>query len=244
MSETEELPPVIHVLRQTDDYVFIAKPSGLMVHRSELDNDRWHLLQTLRDQLDRYLYPVHRLDRAVSGCLVMAFSSEWATVLQQALAEGEKTYVCQVRGTAPEGESVEVDTDVRDDKKRPKSAHSVVDVLGSSREPRTSLMRVRPTTGRYHQVRRHVRDLSHPILGDSQHGDTRVNRHWREQHGLTRLALHCLRMTLPLPDGPLTIVAPPPADLVEVWETLPFWSRAVEREPALGLPPLPQRVLQ
>ena len=71
-----------------------------------------------------------------------------------------------------------------------KEASSRIQCLATMDEPRCSLFFVQPHTGRYHQVRRHVRDQTHPILGDSEHGDSKINRWWRENMGLQRLALH------------------------------------------------------
>jgi tRNA pseudouridine65 synthase len=118
----------------------------------------------------------------------------------------------------------------------------VVWCLGRSAEPRCSLLRVEPRTGRYHQVRRHVRDLNHPIVGDTDHGDTRVNRWWRENEGLTRLGLHALTLELDLPGGGrLSATCPLFADHAELWARMPWWEEARAALPALDLPPLPVR---
>jgi tRNA pseudouridine65 synthase len=75
-----------------------------------------------------------------------------------------------------------------------------------------TLVSVTPETGRLHQIRRHAYAMGMPILGDTQHGDSKVNRWWRENCGLHRLALHCL--SIDNFDG-LDVVAPLPNDLVE-----------------------------
>jgi tRNA pseudouridine65 synthase len=90
-----------------------------------------------------------------------------------------------------------------------------------------------PETGRWHQVRRHLRDVSHPILGDSTHGDTRVNRWWRETYGLRRLGLHCFSLDLALDGETIAATCPAPADLVHIWERLPWWNQALAELPGL-----------
>ena len=61
-----------------------------------------------------------------------------------------------------------------------------------------SLLLCRPRTGRSHQIRKHLKKtLNCPIIGDSEHGDSRVNRYWRQTIGLDRLALHCFYLGLP-----------------------------------------------
>lgn len=68
---------------------------------------------------------------------------------------------------------------------------------GARFSPACSLIRCEPITGRTHQIRRHAFYLGHPIIGDSEHGDSRVNRWWRENWGLNRLALHSFSLDLP-----------------------------------------------
>ena len=63
-----------------------------------------------------------------------------------------------------------------------------------------TLLLCHPRTGRTHQIRRHVQKAFHaPIIGDVEHGDSRVNRYWRESIGLDRLGLHCWYLRLPQP---------------------------------------------
>lgn len=232
--------PYLPVLARTDDWVVVGKPPRLMVHRPRDDRtqDRWFALQLVRDQVGRRVYPVHRLDRPASGCLLFALSSEWARRLQAAMssAQAHKTYLAFVRGVMREPGPVVVDNPMQDDHGVLREARSVVQRVAFSHHPRCSLLQIQPTTGRLHQVRRHVRDLGHPILGDRQHGDTRVNRAWREEWDLPRLGLHCLSLDLPLDDGRLQVTCPVPTPLADLWRRMPWWPAAVERLPELEIP--------
>jgi len=60
-----------------------------------------------------------------------------------------------------------------------------------------SLVLCKPKTGRTHQIRRHAYSLGFPVIGDTQHGDSKINRWWRVNYGLNRLFLHCLCLDLP-----------------------------------------------
>ena len=60
-----------------------------------------------------------------------------------------------------------------------------------------SLLLCTPKTGRTHQIRRHAFHMGFPIIGDSRHGDSKINRWWRENRSLDRLFLHCLSLDLP-----------------------------------------------
>jgi tRNA pseudouridine65 synthase len=238
---TERAAGGLPVLAQGEGWIVVAKPPRLLVHRNAFMPKADAALQRVRRQVGRRVYPIHRLDRNTSGCLLFATERERAGPLSAALSDprSQKTYVALVRGRFAHEDPVVVDTPVKYDDETYKESRSVVRLLGRSAEPRCSLVEVLPETGRHHQVRRHVRDLHHPILHDGDHGDSRVNRWWRENRGLTRLALHCLRLHVHLDDGPIDVVSPLFEDHAAVFGALPFWEDAVDRRPELALPPLP-----
>ncbi len=67
----------LEILYQDEYLVAINKPAGLLVHRTPMARDaKVFALQELRNQLDRYVYPAHRLDRKTSGVLLFSFSPE------------------------------------------------------------------------------------------------------------------------------------------------------------------------
>ena len=82
-------------------------------------------------------------------------------------------------------------------------------------EERYSLIEACPETGWLHLIRRHLKHLSHPLVGDTRYGDGAINRACRERFGLARLALHALAIDFAHPHRTerVTIVAPPPEDL-------------------------------
>lgn len=230
------------VLARGEDWIVVAKPPRLVVHRTQGARFDVPALQRVRDMVGGYVYPIHRLDRAASGCLLFATERAAAGPLQAALTAPEtvKTYLAFVRGYLKSEGPVVVERPMKDDNGILKEARSVVEWLGRSRDPRCSLLRVRPATGRWHQVRRHVRDLSHPIIGDSRHGDLRVNRWWKVEHGVRRLGLHALTLEMTFPDGARRrIVCPLFKDQGKLFRRMPWWREALARQSALGLPPLP-----
>lgn len=224
------------ILAEGDDWYAIAKPSGLACHRSALVHDRETVVSRLERQRGERPLLVHRLDRAASGVLLIGRTPEATHRLHAALhaAEAGKTYLAFTRGFFRWDDPVVVETPMKDDQGILREAKTVIDVLGRSQTPRCSLLRARPATGRFHQVRRHCRDLGHPLLMDHQHGDTRVNVDWRTTTTLRRLGLHAWHV-----DTPETgrIVCPPPQDLVEVWASMPWWSDAVREAPELAEAP-------
>jgi tRNA pseudouridine65 synthase len=240
------------VLASTDAWIVVAKPPWLLVHRDAMSPYADAALQRVRNQTGGRVSPIHRLDRQVSGCLLFARDPAWAGPLSRALtgSGARKQYVALVRGAWKRGpEPVVVDTPMKDDNGILKEARSTVTPIAWSTEPRCSLLLVEPHTGRFHQVRRHVRDLDHPIIGDTKHGDSHVNRDWREERGMRRVALHCLSLRVPLegvdPAGgeptevAIDVTCPLFSDFADVLRGLPFFDEAAARLPALSLPPLP-----
>ena len=227
----------IPLLAKGDGWIVVSKPPRVVVHRGRDTRDEYAALQRARDLAKTRVYPIHRLDRQASGCLLFATKRERTGELHEALRHGVKTYVCLTRGWFKHDWPLTITNPITNEG-RTKGAESTVWCLGRSHDPRCSLLRVRPKTGRNHQVRRHVRDLHHPILGDREHGDHRENRVWREERGLPRLALHALTMRIELPEGVVEVSSPLWDDMHGVLTRMPWWDRAVEQEPALALPPL------
>lgn len=229
----------VPILLEAERYVVVAKPPRSIVHHNAWTRGQTALVDALHDQLQRKVFPVHRLDYQTSGCLIFALDGPMAGKLNLALPQGHKRYLAMVRGYFRSEEPVLIETPMKDDNGILKEARSSVRALGRSHEPRCSLLLVEPHTGRIHQVRRHVRDLGHPVLGDHEHGDTRVNRSWREAHGLARLALHCLSIELDLPEGErLAVRCPLFEDQARLYASMPWWEEALSAEPALGEAPL------
>jgi len=168
--------------------IAIDKPSGLLVHRSALDrHEHNNAMRTLRAQSGQYLYPVHRLDKPTSGVLVFALSKDAATTVSTQFEHGlvQKNYLAVVRGHCNEGGTI--DHAVRDrDAKDKKPANAITRYTTTAtielphhvdRYPTTrySLLQVQPKTGRRHQIRLHMKHMSHPIVGDTNYGKTLHN---------------------------------------------------------------------
>jgi tRNA pseudouridine65 synthase len=210
----------LEIVHCDDALAVVNKPSGMLVHRG-WDNDRVVAMTLLRDQIGRYVFPVHRLDRGTSGALVFALSSEVARTLSAAFEQGRvaKRYVALVRGVPPDEGTI--------DSPVPRSE-------GGARVPavteyrrlfvfgRFSIVEARPLTGRLHQVRRHLKHLGHPIIGDVNYGRGELNRLFRADYGLHRLALHALELQFehPATGQPLGLAASLPGDLREPLERM------------------------
>jgi tRNA pseudouridine65 synthase len=229
------------ILYQDQDLVVIDKPSGFHVHRPENNAEKVPrhkiILHQLRDQLGQKVYPLHRLDVGTSGVLAFALNSEAASFwgLQFQSQSVEKTYWTVVRGFLPDqgeineplesdssGEMVPCQTLFKT------MARLELNAQVGKKHPsaRYSFLEVFPKTGRFHQIRRHMNRISHPVLGDASHGDSRHNRFFREQLQISGLCLRAVKLQLGVlsleKETPLTIAAPLPikwkkiADLFKV----------------------------
>jgi tRNA pseudouridine65 synthase len=191
----------------------VDKPAGLAVHRG-MARDRTFALQLVRDRIGRHVHAVHRLDRATSGVLLFALDPHTAGRMQELLAEGrvQKRYLALVRGIPPE--SGVIDHPIPRDVDGPR-VPAVTAFRRLATFERYALVEVRPRTGRRHQIRRHLKHLSHPLIGDVRYGKGEHNRLFRERFGLRRLALHALELAFEHPGTgeAVRIVAPVPEDL-------------------------------
>ena len=188
--ENTELEP-LEILYQDEYLVAINKPSGLLVHKSPIDKHETRFaLQELRDQIGQYVYPVHRLDKPTSGVLLFALDSKTAKTMSQCFRDNEvhKEYIAIVRGYTESKGQIDhplkqmLDTKAQKEKgisKEAQEAETAYERLATvelpyavSRYPvaRYSLVKLKPRSGRKHQLRRHMKHIFHPIVGDTKHG--------------------------------------------------------------------------
>ncbi|MGE0631252.1 MAG: pseudouridine synthase [Pseudobdellovibrionaceae bacterium] len=194
----------LKVIFQNENWIAIDKPSGFYVHPPEDGRriDRSQIcLYILRDQIGKYLYPVHRLDVPTSGILIYALSSRSASKLCGLFSSQKirKKYWAVARGLVPEDGQIDMPLpnnptsenlyDARTDFRRLSDLHIAEPVGKKFPFAKYSLIEAAPQTGRYHQIRRHFARKSHPLLGDGDHGDSHHNRYFREKLGVQGLCL-------------------------------------------------------
>ncbi|HKO48030.1 MAG TPA: pseudouridine synthase [Polyangiaceae bacterium] len=198
----------LRILYQDDACAVVDKPSGMIVHRGWANDER-DLLRVTRDALGRYVYPLHRLDRGASGAVLFALNEDAARILNRSFADRsmDKRYLALTRGHPPEHGLID---------------HPIPRAPGEERVPaqteysrigtfeRYALVVARPKTGRLHQIRRHLKHVSCPLIGDVRYGKGEHNRLFRERYALDRLALHAaaLRFTHPSTGQLVTVRAP------------------------------------
>lgn len=206
--------PSLRILFEDSDLIAVDKPAGFYVHPPEdrqiLCPPHLSCLHILRDQIQCYLYPVHRLDRATSGVLIFAKRKEVAAHLAEQFRNHlvRKTYLAVTRGYCLEVGSINHPL-----KRETTDTHAIAithydriatfEIAEPNRRHATSrysLVRVQPITGQKHQIRRHFAHISHPLIGDSTYGDLEHNRIFRDKLSIAGLllraaALECIHPT-------------------------------------------------
>jgi len=210
----------LEILYQDEHLVAVNKPSGLLVHRSMIDKHETRFaLQLVRNQIGQRVYPVHRLDKPTSGVLLFALDSETARLLGQQFTDDKvhKQYLAVVRGYSAEHEVIDyplkrvldkmTDAQADQDKQAQAAVTEYVRLataelrhpVGPYQTARYSLLQLMPKTGRKHQLRRHMKHIFHPIVGDTSHGDGRHNQFFRQQFDCQRLLLAATAMSIQHP---------------------------------------------
>lgn len=233
------LNPLSEIYR--DDWLLaVHKPAGLLVHRSPIDKHETEFaLQYARAMNGGdHVYPVHRLDRPTSGVLLFARDQETARTVGLAMMAGEvsKTYLAVVRGWAPNQGIVDhplreepADRRLKGQEQPVRDAVTRYRRLATTELPvaiegyptsRYSLVELKPETGRKHQLRRHMKHISHPIIGDANHGRGRHNRYFAERFGQGRLMLAAteLQLSHPVTGKALCLTARPEDSFLQVLE--------------------------
>lgn len=201
----------LEILFRDKYYIAINKPSGLLVHKSMIDrHEIYFAMKMLRDQIGQWVYPIHRLDKPTSGVLLFALDSASARLMSEEFKEKkiQKKYIAVVRGYTEEEGFINYPLSVKLDKIADKNATkdkeaeeaqtgykrlSVIELdhaVGRYDKTRYSLVELIPKTGRKHQLRRHMKHLSHHILGDTKYGRGEHNKMVREHYNCHRLMLH------------------------------------------------------
>jgi tRNA pseudouridine65 synthase len=208
-----EAPSALDVLYIDEALAVVDKPAGLMVHDSALARGETDFAaDRLREQFARPIFLVHRLDRATSGCLLLAFDRDVASALGKTLMarDVEKDYLAVCRGwPAEERFTIDHPLDGGPGKPVKKPATTTFERLATCEleipsagfpTSRYALLRAHPLTGRFRQIRRHLKHVSHHLIGDTSHGDGRHNRAFR-MLGIHRMLLHARRLAF---DHPVT----------------------------------------
>ncbi len=200
---------MLEILYKDDFIVAINKPHGLLVHQSKIARDaKEFAIQLLRDQINQKVYPVHRIDRKTSGVLLFALKEDVNIAMQEMFMnrEVDKIYHAIVRGYAPEKMTIDYPLKREDGKIQGAVSNirriSTVEIdlpFGKHLTSRYSLIEIEPKTGRFHQIRKHLAHIRHPIIADRPHGCNKQNKLFLEKFNLSTMMLHARNLNFKHP---------------------------------------------
>jgi tRNA pseudouridine65 synthase len=195
-----------HILYRDSQLLVLNKPAGVPVHGSRMHEGRpATLLGMARELTGQMVHAVHRLDRPVSGAILLAFDKSSLATLSSDFENRRvgKSYLGVVRGWTPEAGTIDHPLlPPRDERRAGTEARPAVtrfERLGKVELPvpvppyrtaRYSLLVLTPETGRRHQLRRHMKHASHHFIGDTTYGKGEHNTLFRERFDCHRLLLH------------------------------------------------------
>jgi len=199
----------LEIIFENDILIAINKPHGLLVHRTRIAADAEEFaLQLLRDQTGQRVYPAHRLDRKTSGVLLFAKTPEANSTMQRLFRERlvTKVYKAVVRGWIPQEGVIDYAIGENGKTQAAQTTYQLIQKFelnipsGKHLTSRYSLVTLTPHTGRYHQLRKHLAHIFHPIIGDRPHGCNKQNKIWKERFGMTKMLLHAEQIRFELPE--------------------------------------------
>ena len=204
LPEKEQADVDLPILYEDDDVIVVNKPSGLLTHAKGGLSDEPTVAEIIRPKTSFAMDTdrpgiVHRLDRDTSGLLIIAKNPESAAHLQRQFAErtAKKTYIAITDGK-PKLNAAKIDLPIGRNPSAPsafridpngKPAQTTYHVL--AKNDTQSLVELKPTTGRTHQLRVHLAHLNAPILGDRVYGKSSD----------CRMMLHAQKLEITLPSG-------------------------------------------
>ena len=239
------MPETLEILYRDEALVAVHKPSGLLTHKTDIDRHETRFaVQILRDQIGQKVWPAHRLDKGTSGILLFALSADLAATIGRQFEAGsvDKTYQAIVRGHPPLHGRIDHPLSRQRDAYEGRLEHASEEAqaaitdyrrlatvelpIAVERYPssRYAHLELTPHTGRKHQLRRHLKHIAHPIIGDATYGKGRHNRMFAEHFGCQRLLLCCTHLAIdhPLDGRRLQMTTPPADDFTDVVAQLPW----------------------
>lgn len=220
---SDDLPTIpdikLEVIYEDDDCAVISKPIGLLSHSKGAYNPEATVESWLKTRVkgldgDRAGI-VHRLDRATSGVMIVAKTPDALSWLQKQFSQRKvkKTYSAVVQGRLKDSEAI-IDMPIERNPKKPQTFR-----VGSNGKPavtsykvldfsdKYSLVELKPETGRTHQLRVHLNQIGHPIIGDTFYGGKQAER----------MFLHAKELEITLPNKQRkTFTAPTPSEFGEL----------------------------
>ncbi len=182
---------MIDILFEDQHCIVVHKPANLLTHPSKESTEKTNLLFTLRDQIDQYLYPIHRLDRQTSGIVILGKTKEFVRDIKEIwnTDQVKKYYLALIESIDLQAD--DYDFPLKSEKGIYQDARTKFRPLEHFKT--CTLVEIQIFTGRRHQIRRHFNRRIKHVVGDRRYGKKAMNEFYKDHYGLERLFLHCHR---------------------------------------------------
>lgn len=233
--KTNNQLPELDIIYEDQYLVAINKPHGLLVHPSGIaEETRETAMYLLKEQLgNKWIYVTHRLDSKTAGVILFAINAKVQKKINHQFEKRliKKIYYAIVRGYTED--SGTIDYALVNTKGKTQDAVTQYETLsrteievplGEHETSRYSLVKVMPETGRYHQIRKHLAHIDHPIIGDRPHGCNKQNRMFKKEFNSMTMFLHArsLKFYHPRKETDIEIKAPLQTEFKTMLTTLEF----------------------
>jgi tRNA pseudouridine65 synthase len=186
----------IKILKKTKSYIVVHKPSGLVVYADSKEDQKISCQSLLERQIAQKIIPVHRIDKSTCGVLLYALNQQKANQLTDLFKNKkvEKSYLAFCHGEPPEKSRVDFPLKKHKQKVTETALTEVInkqtiEIQARDEMRKYSLVEAVPQTGRYHQIRRHLKMMKCPIVGDTVYGNSWNNDFFKEKYNINRALL-------------------------------------------------------
>lgn len=192
----------LKVLKKTKSYVIVHKPAGFVVYADSKDDHKISCQVMLEKQLSQKVIPVHRIDKTTCGVLIYALNQQMANQLTTLFKtkKVEKSYLAFCHGEVPAKSRVDFPLKKHKQKVTETAVTDVlnletIEITARDEQRKYSLVEAIPQTGRYHQIRRHLKMMKCPIVGDVTYGNSWNNDFFKEKYKINRALLSAISIS-------------------------------------------------
>ena len=189
----------LKILKKTKSYIVVHKPAGLVVYADSKEDQNISCQNILEKQIAQKVIPVHRIDKSTCGVLMYALNQQKANALTTLFKNKkvDKSYLAFCHGEAPA--KTRADFPLKKHKQKVTETalteiinKQTIEITARDEKRKYSLVVAKPETGRYHQVRRHLKMMKCPIVGDSVYGNSWNNDFFKEKYNINRALLSAI----------------------------------------------------
>lgn len=198
----------IKILKRTKTYIIVHKPAGFVVYADTKEDQKVSCQVFLEKQISQKVIPIHRIDKPTCGVLIYALNQQKAAQLGEMFKKKtvEKKYLAFCHGEFPEKARVDFPLKKHKQKITENAVTNIeniqtIEMEAKGEQRKYSLVQATPQTGRYHQIRRHLKMMKCPIVGDPTYGNSWNNDYFKDKFNINRTLLSAISISFVDPEN-------------------------------------------